>query len=72
MTNADRFLIAMLEDMRRDQLDPLLRIAEQKGISVGDAVLEAMRGWLECITPQERAETIEVFERDGIDLEEFS
>lgn len=49
VTNADRLLVAVLEDLRPDQLAPLLRIAEQKGISVGEAVVMAMRGLLECL-----------------------
>ena len=49
MTDADRPLLTVLEDAHPDQLAPLLRIAEQKGISVGEAVVMAMRGLLECL-----------------------
>jgi hypothetical protein len=71
MTNADKLLAACLEDIRSDQLGPLLAIAQKKGLSLGEAVVEAMRLLLECMTPQEREEAIWVFRRDGIDLEEL-
>jgi hypothetical protein len=71
MTDADRLLLAALEDMHPGQFAPLLRIAEQKGITVGEAVVMAMRLYLASKTPQERAEAIAVFKRDGIELEEL-
>jgi hypothetical protein len=71
MTNADRLLLTVLEDAHPDQLAPLLAIAQNKGISVGEAVVMAMRGLLAGMTPQEREEAIWVFRRDGIDLEEI-
>ncbi len=71
MTNADRLLLAALEDMHPDQLAPLLRIARAKGISVGEAVLEAVRLLLACKPSQEREGVIRVFRHDGIDPEEL-
>jgi hypothetical protein len=71
MTENDKFLLAMLEDIRPGQLDPLFRIAERKGKTFGEIAVTAMREYLDSMAWQEREEAIEILREGGIDWEKI-
>jgi hypothetical protein len=58
MNLSDEFLLSVLEDMRADQLEDVLRISARRGQPLADLILEAIRSYLDQMPAQERAEAI--------------
>jgi hypothetical protein len=72
MTKSDKLLIEALQVLNPTQLDQLIEIAEKLGISIGEAVVVAIREHLALMSREERAEAVQQFmDETEIDLEEI-
>jgi hypothetical protein len=58
MSPSDQLLVAALEAMRADQLDEMLAIGARSGQPLAALTLEALRSYLEQLSPVERAAAI--------------
>jgi len=71
MNPADQLYLAALEDMRPDQLDALLSIAQKKDTPLAKLIVTTMREGLARMNWCEREEAIQIFRESGIDLDQI-